>query len=448
MRRGAEADSDGDAAAGRARRARGRVTRVRRARGLRLRRVVGLRRVAVVEVLSHAVAVRRLATGPAARRRRALAAVGIGGLARVAVDQPGVALVRARRAVAARRAGLGVARVGAPAARRGRRERRLAAVRVGRGVRAVREPGRRSPCTAVAPRAARAVARLRVARRDRRRRSWSPSWSASRSRSCPAESCCSWHSPSRSSCTCRSRRRSPIWQVAPLLCTVSHEAPQALHVAAATAVSQPSVSGGVVSQSAYPELQPVYCTSFRRRTTRPGCCSCRTPCRTRRSWPAVASDVSHPSVSAPLVLQSAQPGWQPAVLADDRARIAWSRRSRRGCGSVSQTLPHAPQLAVDVFELSQPFVFGGALIAVEPVGVAARSRCRWLPAQLASGAVGRVARGAARAAVQDVVDRRLARRLGQRRPGRRRRRSGYPRPRRRCRRSRAGPPSGVIIGWT
>jgi hypothetical protein len=27
---------------------------------------------------------------------------------------------------------------------------------------------------------------------------------------------------------------------------------------------------------------------------------------------------------------------------------------------VSQTLPHAPQLSVDVFELSQPFVFGGA----------------------------------------------------------------------------------------
>ena len=48
-----------------------------------------------------------------------------------------------------------------------------------------------------------------------------------------------------------------IWQVAPLLCAVSHEAPQALHVAMATWVSQPFVSGAVVSQSANPELQPV-----------------------------------------------------------------------------------------------------------------------------------------------------------------------------------------------
>jgi hypothetical protein len=50
----------------------------------------------------------------------------------------------------------------------------------------------------------------------------------------------------------------PIWQVAPLLFAVSQAIPHALQVAdAATLVSQPLVSGGVVSQSAYPELQPV-----------------------------------------------------------------------------------------------------------------------------------------------------------------------------------------------
>jgi hypothetical protein len=48
-----------------------------------------------------------------------------------------------------------------------------------------------------------------------------------------------------------------IWQVAPLLCTVSQDVPHALHVAMGTLVSQPSVSGAVVSQSANPELQPV-----------------------------------------------------------------------------------------------------------------------------------------------------------------------------------------------
>jgi hypothetical protein len=46
--------------------------------------------------------------------------------------------------------------------------------------------------------------------------------------------------------------------VAPLLCVVSQAIPHALHVAdIATLVSQPFVSGGVVSQSAYPELHPV-----------------------------------------------------------------------------------------------------------------------------------------------------------------------------------------------
>jgi hypothetical protein len=38
---------------------------------------------------------------------------------------------------------------------------------------------------------------------------------------------------------------------------VSHEVPQTLHVALATLVSQPLMSGAVVSQSANPELQPV-----------------------------------------------------------------------------------------------------------------------------------------------------------------------------------------------
>jgi hypothetical protein len=47
-------------------------------------------------------------------------------------------------------------------------------------------------------------------------------------------------------------------QIAPLLCVVSQDAPHELHVAiAARCVSQPFVSGAVVSQSTYPGLQPV-----------------------------------------------------------------------------------------------------------------------------------------------------------------------------------------------
>jgi hypothetical protein len=50
---------------------------------------------------------------------------------------------------------------------------------------------------------------------------------------------------------------SPIWQLAPLLCVVSQDAPHALHAADGTFVSQPSRSGAFALQSAYPELQPV-----------------------------------------------------------------------------------------------------------------------------------------------------------------------------------------------
>jgi hypothetical protein len=48
-----------------------------------------------------------------------------------------------------------------------------------------------------------------------------------------------------------------VSQTAPVLCEVSQDWPQALHVAAATDFSQPSRSGAVVSQSAKPLLQPV-----------------------------------------------------------------------------------------------------------------------------------------------------------------------------------------------
>jgi hypothetical protein len=151
----------------------------------------------------------------------------------------------------------------------------------------------------------------------------------------------------------------PIWQLAPVLCVVSHEVPQAAHVALATAFSQPSVSGAVVSQSANPELQPVYEHVLPSSHEAPWLFVVSQALPHAPQLPGVASDVSHPSVSAPPVLQSAQPGWHPLYWHTIAPPSVATQVAPTLC-VVSQTLPHAPQLPVDVFELSHPFVFGGA----------------------------------------------------------------------------------------
>ena len=74
---------------------------------------------------------------------------------------------------------------------------------------------------------------------------------------------------------------------------------------------------------------------------------------------AVASEVSQPSVSAPLPLQSAHPGWQPVYWQTTAPPSVVTQVAPRLC-VVSHSFPQAPQLVVEVFELSQPFVFGGA----------------------------------------------------------------------------------------
>jgi hypothetical protein len=48
-----------------------------------------------------------------------------------------------------------------------------------------------------------------------------------------------------------------VSQAAPVLCVVSHVPPHAAHAAAVVIFSHPSVSGGVVLQSANPGLQAV-----------------------------------------------------------------------------------------------------------------------------------------------------------------------------------------------
>jgi hypothetical protein len=76
---------------------------------------------------------------------------------------------------------------------------------------------------------------------------------------------------------------------------------------------------------------------------------------------AVDSDVSQPSTSGAEGLQSPQPGWQPlywhamppSADATHVAPMLWV---------VSHTLSHAPQLVIEVVELSHPFVFGGVVL--------------------------------------------------------------------------------------
>jgi hypothetical protein len=70
---------------------------------------------------------------------------------------------------------------------------------------------------------------------------------------------------------------------------------------------------------------------------------------------AVVSGVSHPSTSGAIGLQSAKPGEQPVYAQVTPPPSAGSQLAPR-LFVVSHSLPHPPQLAVDVSDDSQPFV--------------------------------------------------------------------------------------------
>jgi hypothetical protein len=99
-------------------------------------------------------------------------------------------------------------------------------------------------------------------------------------------------------------------QLAPLLCVVSQTVPQAPQLAGdVKLLSQPSVLGGDLLQSAQPETQPVYVQLVPPQAP-PKLfeASQETP---HAEQPADATGVSQPSVSGGVVSQSAQPGAQP-----------------------------------------------------------------------------------------------------------------------------------------
>ncbi len=99
-----------------------------------------------------------------------------------------------------------------------------------------------------------------------------------------------------------------VSQVGALLLVVSQDVPHALHVLDAAMVSQPFVSGGVVSQSANPGLQPVYVQVTPSLHVAPRLLVVSHALPHAPQLAAVDSEVSHPSVSGAEGLQSAQPG--------------------------------------------------------------------------------------------------------------------------------------------
>jgi hypothetical protein len=102
-------------------------------------------------------------------------------------------------------------------------------------------------------------------------------------------------------------------QIAPVLCTVSQLWPQAPQLGPDTGVSQPLVSGGVVSQSAHPVAQFMYWQVVPLQLGPRLCCvSHASPHAPQLD--TVARDVSQPLVSGPASLQWSQPDTQPKCV--------------------------------------------------------------------------------------------------------------------------------------
>jgi hypothetical protein len=146
------------------------------------------------------------------------------------------------------------------------------------------------------------------------------------------------------------------WQVvplhvAPMLCAESHAAPHALQLAGVVVgVSQPLVSGGAVLQSAQPVSQPEYTQAVPLHEA-PLLWVVSHVSPQAPQFVALV-EVSQPSRSGAVVLQSANPALQPVywhVVPLQLAPVLWV---------VSQASPQAVQLAAVSVGVSQPFVSG------------------------------------------------------------------------------------------
>ena len=144
----------------------------------------------------------------------------------------------------------------------------------------------------------------------------------------------------------------PLHEGEPETCVAEQARPHPPHFVAeeVTSVSQPSLSGAVVVQSAKPALQPeyVHVTPVLHAAPVLFVVSHVTP--HAEQFVVVLSAVSQPLVSGDVVTQSPKPGLQLAyvqVVPDVHAGVLLL--------VVSHTRPHAPQLVADVVVDSQPF---------------------------------------------------------------------------------------------
>jgi hypothetical protein len=143
---------------------------------------------------------------------------------------------------------------------------------------------------------------------------------------------------------------------APALCAVSHVAWQAPQLAIEVSdVSQPLVLGAELLQSAQPGAHPTY---VHVPLLHPGPVLCNVS-QTVVQFPHVLGDdreLSHPSVSGAFVLQLAYPGAQPPYW-----HVVPLQLGLVLC-AVSQAAPHAPQFVMLESDVSQPSVSGGVLL--------------------------------------------------------------------------------------
>jgi hypothetical protein len=150
--------------------------------------------------------------------------------------------------------------------------------------------------------------------------------------------------------------QSPLTHDAPMLCSVSHVCPQAPHVVVEPVnVSHPSASGAVVLQSAQPVAQPEYSHVVPLQVA-PVLCIVSHEAPQALQLVVVLVAVSQPSVSGAVFVQSAHPGEHPVY-----AHVVPLQLAPPLC-SVSHAAPHALQLVGVFVFVSQPSVSGAVLV--------------------------------------------------------------------------------------
>lgn len=158
----------------------------------------------------------------------------------------------------------------------------------------------------------------------------------------------------------------PLAQAAPSLWSVSHASPHALQlVTVSTEVSQPSMSGAVVVQSAQPAAQPEYLHVVPLHEA-PVLCAVSQASPHALQFEVVSIGVSHPSESGAVVVQSAQPAVQPEYW-----HVLPLHEAPELCVA-SHVTPHALQFVIAATFVSQPSVSGAVVTqsaqpAVQPV---------------------------------------------------------------------------------